>query len=214
MIYLYAITDAVPPHLSVAGVDGAPVESSESDGLHAAWSAHADDADLGPTPTRLWAHEAVIDELLPNAAVLPLRFGTTLRDADAVRDLLQRERARFQALLDRVRGYVELAVRVALPSPTVQPTADGTGYVNARLASRQAREAVAEAVLAPLDAVATATARRRDEAPVIRASYLVRPDDVERFTSTVRRLQDAHPQLTLSCTGPWAPYSFVAEGSR
>ena len=211
MIYLYAIADGRPPAFSSAGIAGARVESTEAAGLCAVWSSHADEADLAATPSALWAHEAVADELLQSAAVLPLRFGTTLSDEHAIRELLERDEQRFRKLLDRVRGHVELAVRVAVPETVPERPADGAAYVNARVASRQAREAAARVVLAPLEAVASASAQRHDDAPVIRASYLVRPSEVEHFTSTVRRLQDAHPQLTLSCTGPWAPYSFVTE---
>ena len=211
MIYLYAITDARAPALTSAGIDGAKVESSDAAGLYAVWSLHADDADVAPTPEALWAHEEVVDELLATGAVLPLRFGTTLRDGDALRGLLQREHGRFCSLLDRVRGHVELAVRVALPDADVDAPANGAEYLKTRAASRQAREAAAQVVLAPLDGLAAASSHLPDDGAVLRASYLVRPEEVAPFSAAVRRLQDAHPQLTVSCTGPWAPYSFVGE---
>ena len=52
---------------------------------------------------------------------------------------------------------------------------------------------------------------RADEDNVIRASYLVARDEVGYFASVVRDLQDDHPELAVSCTGPWAPYSFAME---
>ena len=214
MIYLYAITDTRPTALDSAGIDGAKVESSEGAGLHAVWSLHSDDAELTPTPSALWAHEAVVDELLAAGAVLPLRFGTTLRDDEAVRDLLHRQRRRFRTLLDRVRGHVELAVRVALPESHANAPATGAAYLRTLAASERERTAAAQRVLAPLDRLATASSHRRDAAAVLRASYLVRPEEVERFAAALGRLQDAYPELTVSCTGPWAPYSFVAEDTR
>ena len=211
MIYLYAITDTRPPALSSSGIEGAEVDSTACAGLHAIWSQHSDDAEFTPAPAALWAHETVVDELLATNAILPLRFGTTLPDLDAVRDLLQRERERFGALLDRVRGHVELAVRVALPEHEAETPGNGAGYLTARVASRREREAAAHLVLAPLDRLATASSHRPDNATLLRASYLVRPSEVERFAAALRQLQDANPQLTVSCTGPWAPYSFVVE---
>ena len=213
MIYLYAITDTRPPALTSTGIDGAEVQTSARAGLNAVWSVHSDDAELMPTPAALWEHEAVVDELLATGAVLPLRFGTTLRDADAVRDLLHRERRRFRTLLDRVRGHVELAVRVALPESDGETPGDGAGYLRARVASQREREAAAQLVLAPLDRLATASSHRPDRAAVLRASYLVRPAEVERFAAALRGLQDAYPHLTVSCTGPWAPYSFAEEAA-
>jgi hypothetical protein len=43
----------------------------------------------------------------------------------------------------------------------------------------------------------------------LRASYLVESDQVDEFAALVRDLQQTNPDLTVSCTGPWAPYSFV-----
>jgi len=33
---------------------------------------------------------------------------------------------------------------------------------------------------------------------------------VDAFAAAVARLQDEHPELSILCTGPWPPYSFVA----
>jgi hypothetical protein len=41
------------------------------------------------------------------------------------------------------------------------------------------------------------------------AAYLVPAEDVRAFADEARRLQDADPELDLSLTGPWPPYSFV-----
>jgi Gas vesicle synthesis protein GvpL/GvpF len=43
------------------------------------------------------------------------------------------------------------------------------------------------------------------------ASYLLPSDRVGVFTAEVEQLQQRHPQLSLTCTGPWPPYSFVSE---
>ena len=39
--------------------------------------------------------------------------------------------------------------------------------------------------------------------------YLVPEDAVPEFRGVVERLQAAHPDLGLVCTGPWPPYSFA-----
>ena len=41
------------------------------------------------------------------------------------------------------------------------------------------------------------------------ASYLVDRDSVEEFRAAVAALDDEHADVTLVCTGPWPPYSFV-----
>jgi hypothetical protein len=53
------------------------------------------------------------------------------------------------------------------------------------------------------------TEEGRSQGEVVCASYLVPSDGVERFAEQVRVVADRHPELWLSCTGPWPPYSFV-----
>ena len=48
---------------------------------------------------------------------------------------------------------------------------------------------------------------------LLSAAYLVPEDGVAAFRDLVERLQKAHPELGIVCTGPWPPYSFAtAEG--
>jgi hypothetical protein len=44
---------------------------------------------------------------------------------------------------------------------------------------------------------------------LFRAAYLVERDAVESFAAAVARLQKANIGLSILCTGPWPPYSFV-----
>jgi hypothetical protein len=210
MIYLYAVTEVAPCGFRCLGVDGEPVVSLAAGGLHLTHSVHRDGFEPPVAADALWAHEGIVDELLEAGAVLPFRFGTMLPDRAAAERLLMRERDRFTRRLAEVRGRVELAVRVAIPESDDAAPANGATYLAARARERDAHEEV----LAPLASLAAARSRRNpNAAQVISASYLVALDDVERFASAVRDLQESHPDLALSCTGPWAPYSFVEEGA-
>ena len=46
---------------------------------------------------------------------------------------------------------------------------------------------------------------------LLRAAYLVDREAVEGFVGLVRRLQAAHEDLRILCTGPWPPYSFAQQ---
>ena len=77
MIYLYAITTArgmqgPPPR---QGLDGAPVRVVDHAGLAAVVS-DRDDATLVADTDALWAHERVVEAVMDEATVLPVRFGT------------------------------------------------------------------------------------------------------------------------------------------
>jgi hypothetical protein len=161
-----------------------------------------------------WEHERVVEALMKLGPVLPARFGTTFESAKSVRLALEREAEAFECGLARVCGCVELAVRIrSLPLGEADSATDGESYVRNMLQARQRREAIITQTVEPLKAFSvnskeSATASREAGVSV---SYLVRTHDVERFCSEVRRIQQENQQLALSCTGPWAPYSFASE---
>jgi hypothetical protein len=212
VIWVYAITDGgAGPVPEVAGIEDTPVESIAAGGLEAAVSRHAEPPSaLGEEA--LWAHERVVERLMADRAVLPMNFGTMLpADADLERALAARRDA-FAAALDRVRGRVELGLRVVSPdagaAPAPEKPVSGRDYVYAKLARSRAADAVHE----PLAGMAI-DARRRvprtADGEVLRAAYLVERDAVEHFRATVERLAEASDGLALLCTGPWPPYAFV-----
>lgn len=214
MIYVYAITEprsTVPA--GVEGLAGAPLELVTSSGVQGVCSSYNGEA-VAPDPEALWTHDAVVDHLLAAGPVLPLRFGSTTAAEPALRSLLDRQAERYLGLLDRVRDRAELAVRVALPDSgdAVADPADGALWLHRRLATERERAGAAERIFEPLARLAAATADAgRSEGPVLSASYLVPTAKIARFAAEVERLQERHPDLALTCTGPWAPYSFVGE---
>jgi hypothetical protein len=82
-----------------------------------------------------------------------------------------------------------------------------------RLARRQERAAAVEQTLVPLKtyALGSRTTRVASDGGDLTASYLVRVCEVECFADRVSALARAQPELSLSCTGPWPPYSFVED---
>lgn len=215
MIYVYAITDPVEAEGGPQGLKDAPLELIEQGAIAGVYSTH-DELDAKPDPDLLWAHERVIDHLIERAAVLPLRFGTVLPDPDALRGVMVDDGARFRLLLSRVRGCVELAVRVGMAPASATPPPGGTDYMRERLAARQRESDAADRVFAPLRPLARATAHRPVQAgnTTVSESYLVPHGAIEPFAAQVRALQAQNPSLSISCTGPWGPYSFVDGGER
>jgi uncharacterized protein (DUF934 family) len=88
---------------------------------------------------------------------------------------------------------------------------DGRSYLQARLTRRLRQQEILLETLAPLAefAVHARSDDGRSHSEVVCASYLVPSEDVERFAQQVRGVADRNPELWLSCTGPWPPYSFV-----
>ena len=182
MPYVYAVTDAAaaPPPTLYPIAEGA---------LAAVVADHDAPA---PTAEALLRHEAVVERLMEDGPLLPMRFGSVTPD---VNGWLAAEQARLSAALERVRGAVELGVRAADPGP---PAASGTEYLMRRAAST----ALGDRVHAALAGLARASVRVPKPPHV--GAYLVDRDAVEGFRAR------AGEHEGVVCTGPWPPYSFAA----
>jgi Gas vesicle synthesis protein GvpL/GvpF len=224
VIWVYAVGERpdVPPP-PATGLAGAPLESVREGGLLAVLSHHAARPQVDAVDA-LWAHEDVVERLMTQRAVLPMRFGSQLPDVAALRRALATHHDELLTALDRVRGRVELAVRaiwaddaghtdVTTPPVAEAPAQHDTGlrYVRAKLGLRNRADAAGAALHVQLAALAVADSRRPGLGPreLLRASYLVERPVVAEFRAAVQRLQLEHRDAAVLCTGPWPPYSFV-----
>jgi Gas vesicle synthesis protein GvpL/GvpF len=216
VIELYAITDHPGPPLP----DVAPLRFISIDGL-AGICALVSEAEV--SPEALWRHEELVEALMADRDLLPVRYGTRLDDEAAVARALEERRDELAAALDRVRGAVELSVRAAAPAAPelsgvalskaaggAEEAAGGAEYLRARARATAGHERTAKILHGPLSALARESVEGTPHPPeLFRAAYLVEHDAVERFAATVARVESANPGLSLLCTGPWPPYSFA-----
>jgi hypothetical protein len=232
VLYVYAVADSFSGG-AVRGLHGAPLRAVECGPVQAIVSEHA----VAPEPDEelLWAHEQVVEQLMEGAAILPMRFGNTVASPGELEAILARRQAEFAASLERVRGAVELSVRAQLPeaaAPTdVQPKLEqlaspgerqvlkdpaehpGTAYLLERAREQRRGEEIGELVHRPLAALARRSVLKAGsgEPRAFKAAYLVDEEVVETFGERVGKLNATLGDVKLSCTGPWPPYSFVAE---
>jgi hypothetical protein len=149
---------------------------------------------VGPAPEgevdaeALWEREALLENLMGERALLPIRYGTRVEDDAAAAAAVEPRGAELAAALDRVRGAVEVSVR-AVAREGAEP--GDVSAIHARL-SGLAREHA-----------------RLDGSEPLRAAYLVDRATVDGFVAAVRELQHEHRGLSILCTGPWPPYSFA-----
>jgi hypothetical protein len=216
VIWVYAVCRRAELQLpAVHGLAQTPLEGIAEGPLLAVATRHQR-APEEPALDALWVHENVVEALMAERAVLPMRFGTRLPDAEGVRAALEARRALLLDALERVGGRVELAVRALLPAAEAgaapaPAAATGREYLRSRLSSARSGASLHE----PLAAIAVAARRWPGLAPgeLLRASYLVEQPAVARFRATVEQLQREHPEAALLCTGPWPAYSFTEPAS-
>jgi hypothetical protein len=211
MLHLYAIA-AEPCRLPpVAGVDGASAEQVALEGgLAAVVSRH----DRAPEPGEdaILAHAAVVDALVDlNEAVLPARFADTFADDAALAHAIAARAGELHDGLERVRGCVEIGLRVQGAEPDRAEPSSGADYLRGRLDELRAVERVADDADAALAPLARDSTRRVLSHPrtAVSSAYLLDRGDVAEFRRRVASLAELHPELGVVCGGPWAPYSFT-----
>lgn len=187
MIELFAITNAPAP---AAG----GLHAVESNGL-AALCAEA--GERAVSVEDLWRRQELLEALMEECSLLPVRYGTTVGDeSEAERFLAARHEALVQAL-ERVEGAVELAVRVG--GANEEASTDAAAYVRVKARLLELHDALA------------AVARDDRRLAPWRSAFLVPRDEIDMFLARVAAIEQANEDLSLLCTGPWPPYSFAEQ---
>lgn len=236
--YLYAIVDGDGPlDLGPVGLDGGRVYAVPGDGIAAVVS-DVPDRKVRPERRKLAAHHAVLTRLAADRTVLPMAFGLIAADEAEVRDILARDREAFAGQLARVRGHVEMGVRLALTAedvfahfvrtePELQALRDelfaggadpgheakmelGRRFAEALAARRRRAADRVRAALAP--AVAEVRENRpRSERELLNLAVLVPAGGVAAYEAAVAAAAAGFSDdYAFDLSGPWPPHNFVA----
>ena len=226
MIHAYLICE--PPTAaslpSRRGLGGARLRVALADGLAAIYSQHRS---LRASPERVLAHERVIEAAMANGTVLPLRFGTRLGGEEELRAAISARRDDLVAALERVRGQVEMGLRVIPRGPRGperggdlperasggQDGEKGSGraYLLKRVAEHRVAEQAREDLHLPLATLArdSSLATRLTPPAILVASYLVPADEAGDFRARAEELAAGLKDVQSFVTGPWPPYNFA-----
>ena len=181
-----------------------------------------------PATADLLAYAKVIAHVHARQTIVPLRFGGVLDGEAGVRAHLMENAARYQELLDRLRGTEELAVRVGLsvPEPPATPgppsATAGAGTGAAYLRARQARYAQAErrqaaaktraewlcAALMPYALLHHIETIDDGNELAVAAAFLIRRGTAAELRARAQELAAGEP-VRLTVSGPFPPYSFA-----
>ena len=243
-LYAYAFVDAgtgVPDGLVGLGPRRAPVRLLDRDGLGvlvsdvdaARLSTILDDEDVteqSELAVRAREHDRVVRSVFERGPVLPFRFGTVLRDANAADRLLTAQHDTATALLRHVDGRHEWAVRLHAQPPNGDESdesavdrSSGKSYLAGRgrrlrdLDERQARQRdAADAVRDDLASWAADTVDRRSGRALLDLAVLVDRTAEDDFLEHVGQLavKVADAGLLLDTAGPWPAYSFTGTAAE
>ena len=196
------------------------------------WRAHADDPKwLTEVATE---HQRVLNDVVRETDVLPLRLPAMYRDEMHLHEMLATEGPLLRAALEAVHNHVEWAVHLYFTGEQEEPTsrpASGFDFfrqkaaaANKRERSRAAREqSVREAygALADLSRQSVVNPPQdsalsgRLEPMLLNSAHLVSRSHERLFFASVNEVAErlAPAGISLEVTGPWPPYNFVGLGS-
>jgi Gas vesicle synthesis protein GvpL/GvpF len=190
------------------------------------------------TPEDLQAHEEILDSVVTEAPVLPLRFGAVLTSEDAVAgELLQANHDEFAAALRQLEGCAEYVVRGRYAESAILEEILSENSAAARLGDRirgadpdaaraqrmQLGEIINNAVTDKRQAdtslllsamkdhcVASVVRSATNELDAVYIAFLLETDKVDELERVLTDLGERWPgRVELSIIGPLAPYDFV-----
>lgn len=240
-LHLYCVAaNGMPARFGPIGLGGREVFAVRHAGLAALVSRSPVHAYQTMTKSEvvpyLFAHQAAIEKVMRTETVVPVKFGTTARDAAVVRRMLQRGRGRLAAALAAMEGRIELDV-VALwkdLKPTLQEIADreeirtwktaisGRPFEETRaeriefgrLLSAEVdlvRQQRAAEILEALASVREALCPHAlvDERMIVNVALLVQRSKEPELRDRLNRLNERYgDRINFRCVGPLPPYSF------
>ena len=206
MIYVYALAHGLRQAPGIPGIDDAPLTLRRCAGFDVVTSEH--DAKTESTEEAVLAHARVVEAMMPLAtALLPARFGLAFDDAAGLEAAVEERAGDLEASLERVRGRVELGVRVVGEQGEPRRASTGRDYLEARRDQLAEVDGLHDSLAARAEASTRGSSGGR---LVLSGAYLVDPERIPTFREALEQLESEHPELTFALTGPWPPYSFAA----
>ena len=235
--YIYAIADAsATAPAGMRGIDACEI-GMVTEGVVAAAVSACTRQRIRPERAHLAAHNEVLKKLMENGTVLPMVFGTVADGDDALRRMLRRNQKEFIRELNRVRGKVEMGLRVIWDVPNIfeyfVDTHDELREARDRLAGRGREPSQDDKIelgrlfdrmlgeerdtqFEKLDGVLSDACHEikrmppKDVNEVVCLSCLVGRDDQEAFEDAVFRAANLFDNnYSFDMNGPWAPHNFV-----
>lgn len=244
--YLYGIMPADKARsFGPIGMDGGDVRTLSHDAI-AMIASPSDRIHFSQLPPErmlqyLAEHQRVLERVMPDSAVIPLKFGTFADDDEQILGILQAGREVFTQALEEYRDKPELdlvaswadlqavlseiATDQAVVSMKAKIVAEGKatmeqrlqlGQLTKRLLDERRGRIAAELVVAlraqwPHIVVNEA----KDDSMIFNAAVLIGRNEETSFDQFVDQLnRDYENQLDFRCVGPLPPYSFATAEVR
>jgi Mg2+ and Co2+ transporter CorA len=190
-----------------------------------------------PTRENVLAHELVNETVMRTFTVIPMSFGTIFRTQEDIIELLKSTYRAFDEVLDKMRGKIEIGLKVLWDRDQVGARIEQSDdqirrlkeeiTSNAQSSTYFARMQLGRLIESALESAATsyvtdiheslkaAAVASRSNKPIgdrmiMNAAYLIEREREHQFDQVVKALSKKYEGLlSFKYTGPWPPYNFV-----
>jgi hypothetical protein len=227
-IYIYCISDRTINNLPV-GINNAIVENACYQDLYLIYSNVG--MDLKYTEENFMKHESVLEKFLDSyATILPFRFGTCIEGKNK-ETFIEEKYQIFVEAIDKLRGKVEVSVRVMWDSAEIQtmllnsikiPQVTTTNekvmkYFNKRMKEFKTEESIKEfaekesiaineqLIFGTVDSNYTLM---KTNNMFFSGAYLIERAMLKDFDEAYQKVSDDYKMYKFILTGPWPPYNF------
>lgn len=154
--------------------------------------------DYETTEDNMRRHETALRQVMKDHTVVPAEFGTVIKNERVLTHLLKKAYDPARECLKLVDNMAELGVKAVLNDDIVFA------------APEKKKECISD-ILTSLNTTAkqAVTGEIFSDRLLLNASFMVKKQDIDRFSKEVTSLQEKYPMLKLLYSGPWAPYNFV-----
>lgn len=226
-LYLYCIV-ALGDGLvqGVKGIDDAPVFYVVRQDIALACS-YLPGLVFEATQDNIFRHEEVVETMMAQACVLPIRLGTVMDKYEHAEAFLKLRYGWLKHNLERLAGKVEYTVRAVAvnkdafealqPSSGQYPAANAQDYLLQRRRSETARRSKEQKIAYLFSGMeqellqeAVAVSKKTSvDGFLFNAAYLVDKKQSAAFEQRCRTVEQNYPTLKFLITGPWPTYSFI-----
>ena len=180
-------------------------------------------------------HARVIAGCFAQSTVLPLRFGTTFADDDALRRSVRSNQRHFLANVERLRGKAEMHLKVLVddgcaeivgnqqthgPAPAHSAGHEYLSHLRESASRQRERQSRARALSVQmhrmfLPLAEEVTCKRMESGKMLLdIAHLVDRKTVERYQNKYSTATVQMKDCAMQLSGPWPPYHFVHRDQR
>jgi hypothetical protein len=235
VIYIYGIIDSNNPiDQSIRGLEGAAAYNIPFRDIGVVAS-NLNEPTRNTSGASALAHEALIERLMEDFTVLPVKFLTVFKSSQDVLSMIGTYYGDFRDNLDRLRNKVEFGIKVIWPAARIKAhiidtfrKTDGKAlaidnspqkrFMTQRFKSYKVNKAFKEEAgnyINAMDVLLSkfVTERKletlKTEKLLLSAVYLVEKDKQNDFKEAFEHVKTANTSFRYLFSGPWPPYNFV-----